>query len=296
MTATVRALLDYGIERFESAAISYGHGTTNAMDEAAWLVLHALGLPPRDLQRHLERRATAAEERAARALIDARVRTRKPAAYLLHEAWLGPHRFYVDERVIVPRSFLTELLNPITGDRPQLSSGDNRGLSPVRVLDLCTGSGCLAIVAALAFPQAKVDAADLSANALEVARRNVDDYGLGDRVELVESDLFAALAGRTYDLIISNPPYVKAASMKTLPAEYRKEPRMALASGADGLDHTRRIIAASRRQLEPEGRLWVEIGHNRKALERAYPDLAFRWPRTSGGRNFVFELKREDLP
>ena len=167
---------------------------------------------------------------------------------------------------------------------------------PEAILDLCTGSGCLAILAALAFPKARVDAADLSPEALEVARRNVDDYGLADRVQLVRSDLFAALAGRKYDLIISNPPYVKAAAMKKLPEEYRREPAMALASGTDGLDHTRAILAQARGHLNPLGRLVVEIGHNRKALEKAFPDLPFEWPRTSGGRQFVFSLPREALP
>jgi ribosomal protein L3 glutamine methyltransferase len=284
---TVRALLDYGIERFERAELSYGHGTTNALDEAAWLVLHALGLPLDQLNPHLDAPLAAAQYAKAKALLDERVRTRKPAAYLTHEAWLGPYRFYVDERVIVPRSFIFELLvrgtQKTLGDRPQ-------------VLDLCTGSGCLAILAALRFPQAKVDAVDLSPDALAVARRNVDDYGLADRIELVESDLFSALAGRKYDLIVSNPPYVKAASMKSLPDEYRREPEMALGSGSDGLDHTRAILAAARGHLKPEGRLLVEIGHNKAALKRAYPDLPFRWPRTSGGTKFVFELAREDLP
>ena len=289
MTPTVRDLLDYGVERFEKAGISYGHGTANALDEAAWLVLHAAGLPPIDLDRHLHRPLTAAQAKAARALIDQRVKSRNPAAYLIHEAWLGPHRFYVDERVIVPRSFIAELLNKTAGDNKSLSS-------PATVLDLCTGSGCLAILAALAYPRAKVDAADLSEPALEVAKRNVADYGLQSRVRLVKSDLFAALGGRTYDLIVSNPPYVKAASMETLPEEYRKEPRMALASGLDGLDHARAIVGAARRHLNPGGTLRVEIGHNRKALEKACPGAAFRWPRTSGGKGYVFELKREELP
>ena len=304
MTATVRALLDYGIVRFEAARISYGHGTLNALDEAAWIVLHALGLAPRDLDSHLDRVLTASEEKAARSLIERRVKTRKPAAYLLHEAWLGPHRFYVDERVIVPRSFIAELLNRgqsgvrAGSDQGQtrVRAGSDPGLTPVSVLDLCTGSGCLAILAALAFPGATVDGADLSEDALAVAKRNVAEYKLERRVRLVKSDLFSALGGRTYDLILSNPPYVKEASMKTLPEEYRKEPRTALASGADGLDHTRTIIADARAHLKPGGMLWVEIGHNRKALERAYPKLAFKWPRTSGGKGFVFEMKREELP
>lgn len=298
---TVRALLDYGIARFEAAGISYGHGTTNALDEAAWLVLHALGLPPHELDPHLDRPLGARAFASAKALLDRRVRTRQPAAYLIHEAWLGEHRFYVDERVIVPRSFIAELLTEKRGRTPfslgqDVPSKGEGGPSPFSVLDLCTGSGCLAILAALRFPRAKVDAADLSEAALAVAKRNVADYGLGERVRLVKSDLFAALAGRTYDLIVSNPPYVKAASMRTLPEEYRKEPRMALASGADGLEHTRAILAGARAHLNPGGLLIVEIGHNRKALEKAFPALAFGWPKTSAGRAHVFAIARERLP
>jgi ribosomal protein L3 glutamine methyltransferase len=294
---TVASLIDYGIERFEAAGVSYGHGTANALDEAAWLILRALDLPPRDLQAHLDRSLTAAQYAAAKALLDLRVATRKPAAYLLHEAWLGPHRFYVDERVIVPRSFIAELLLGKTGADP-FSGGkrDRTPFSPRTVLDLCTGSGCLAILAALRFPEATVDAADLSKDALAVARRNVADYGLAGRVRLVESDLFTALAGRRYDLIVSNPPYVKAASMATLPEEYRKEPRLALASGADGLEHARAIFAQAREHLGPGGRLVMEIGHNRKAVEKAFPGMEFQWPRTSAGRGFVLAISGESLP
>lgn len=287
MSATVRALLAEAVERFGRAKLSYGHGTTNAVDEAAWLILHALALPLDQLNAHLEDALTPAEEAAVRALLDERIRTRKPAAYLTREAWLGKHRFYVDERVIVPRSYIFELLE---------KRAPGAALPQARtVLDLCTGSGCLAILAALRFPEARVDAADLSDDALAVARRNVDDYALGARVRLVKSDLFGALAGRRYDLIVSNPPYVKAASMRTLPPEYRKEPRMALASGADGVDHTRRILQEAHGHLEPGGLLVVEIGHNRRALERAYPRLPFRWPRTSGGAGFVFTLPASAL-
>jgi len=278
---TVRSLLSYGIDAFEKAQLSYGHGTANALDDAAWLILHSLGLPPANLDAHLDTPLTASQAKAAKALLDARVRSRKPAAYLIHEAWLGPHRFYVDERVIVPRSFIAELLN--------------RFHPPRSILDLCTGSGCLAIVAALAFPEAQIDATDLSDDALAVAKRNVADYGLQERVRLVKSDLFGELKGRSYDLVISNPPYVKAASMKALPDEYRQEPRIALASGVDGLDHTRTILAGAREHLNPGGTLVVEIGRNRKALEKAYPKLAFEWPKTSGGRGFVLVLKREGL-
>jgi ribosomal protein L3 glutamine methyltransferase len=290
---TVRALLKYAIERFERAGLAYGHGTTNALDEAAWLILHALGLPPHELDPHLDEPLGESQFTTAKALVERRVRTRKPAAYLIHEAWLGKHRFYVDERVIVPRSFIAELLLK----RPMAPFfRREHGGEPMKILDLCTGSGCLAILVALRFPAAKVDGADLSDEALEVAKRNVGDYKLGQRIRLLQSDLFSALEGRAYDLIVSNPPYVKAASMKKLPEEYRKEPEMALASGADGLEHTRTILAGARRHLSPGGRLVVEIGHNRKALEKAFPKLPFEWPRTSGGKGFVFALKREDLP
>ncbi|HSN20503.1 MAG TPA: 50S ribosomal protein L3 N(5)-glutamine methyltransferase [Usitatibacter sp.] len=289
MARTVRALLDYGVDLFEKSGISYGHGTTNALDEAAWLVLRALDLPPHDPNPHLDEVLSPARYEAAKSLLERRVATRKPAAYLLHEAWLGPHRFYVDERVIVPRSFIAELL--LDPARAPLA-----GRSPRAILDLCTGSGCLAILAALRFPQARVDAADLSQDALEVAARNVADYGLGERIRLVKSDLFTALRGRTYDLIVSNPPYVKAASMRSLPDEYRKEPRLALASGADGLEHARAILAGARGHLRPGGLLLVEIGHNRKALERAFPGLAFEWPKTSAGKGFVFAIPAARLP
>ena len=290
---TVRSLLAYGIERFEKAGLAYGHGTANALDEAAWLILHSLGLPPFELDPHLDTPLTASQSRAAKSLLDQRVRMRKPAAYLIHEAWLGKHRFYVDERVIIPRSFIAELLN--RGQTTIFRGAENRGLSPISVLDLCTGSGCLAILAALKFPQATVDAADISGDALEVAKRNVADYRLAKRVRLVKSDLFSALEGRRYDLILSNPPYVKAASMKKLPEEYRKEPAMALASGTDGLDHTRKILAQARGHLNAGGRLVVEIGHNRKALQKAYPAIRFEWPKTSAGKGFVFALRREAL-
>jgi len=287
---TVRSLVLEAASRLEEAGVSFGHGTTNAIDEAAWLVLHGLGLPVSELGPHLDLAVDAARARTASALVTKRIRTRKPAAYLLNEAWLGPHRFYVDERVIVPRSFIAELL------RGRLNPWVREPAKVRAALDLCTGSGCLAILVALAFPKARVDAADLSPDALEVARRNVDGYKLGRRVHLARSDLFGALAGRTYDLIVSNPPYVTAASMKRLPEEYRREPEMALASGRDGLAHTRAILAQAKSHLNPGGLLVVEIGHNRKALERAFPKLAFHWPTLSAGPGFVFVLRAEDLP
>jgi ribosomal protein L3 glutamine methyltransferase len=213
-----------------------------------------------------------------------------PTAYLIQEAWLLGHRFYVDERVIVPRSFIAELLAETLS--PWISAPKAIG----RVLDLCTGSGCLAILAALAFPEAQVDAIDISSRALAVAHRNVDDYRLADRIRLIESDAFTALTDEAYDLILANPPYVDAEAMATLPLEYRQEPALALASGADGLDFTRRLLAEARSRLAPGGILVVEIGHNRMALEAAYPQLPFTWLETTAGDSFVFLLRREDLP
>jgi ribosomal protein L3 glutamine methyltransferase len=276
--------------RLEESGVSFGHGTTNAVDEAAWLVLHALGLPVADLGPHLDSPVDEAAAKAAKALVTRRIRTRKPAAYLLGEAWLGPHRFHVDERVIVPRSFIAELL------RERLSPWLDDPAGVRTALDLCTGSGCLAILTALTFPRTRIDAADLSKDALAVAAINVAAYSLGRRISLVESDLFGALAGRRYDLIVSNPPYVTAAAMRRLPDEYRREPEMALASGTDGLTHTRAILASARAHLDPGGLLVVEIGHNRRALERAYPKLPFAWPTVAAGTGFVFVLRREELP
>ena len=292
---TVSELLDEAIARLEKAHVSFGHGTTNVLDEAVWLLLHALRLPLDSLNEHLADTPTAAKVKSFRALVGRRIATRKPAAYLLKEAWLGEHRFYVDERVIVPRSFIAEWMQPRRWEElPQFFGHPDRE-SVTSVLDLCTGSGCLAILAALMFPRAQVDAADLSPDALDVAKRNILDYGLPRRVHLVRSDLFGALGEKRYDLIISNPPYVKAASMKKLPAEYRAEPTLALASGRDGLDHTRTILREAASHLNPGGMLVVEIGHNRKALERWYPRLPFSWPETSGGPGYVFTLRREDL-
>lgn len=232
---------------------------------------------------------SAAEARHVERLAERRIRERIPAAYLTHEAWLGDFRFYVDRRVIVPRSFVAELLPD--GIAPFLQR-------PVRsVLDMCTGSGCLAVLLAHAFPGARVDGVDLSAGALAVARRNVAAYRLASRIRLVKSDLFDAIpARRRYDLIVSNPPYVDAASMARLPDEYRSEPRMALAGGKDGLMLVHRILEGARRHLNPRGALVCEIGHNRKALERAYPRVPFTWLDTGAGDGYVFLLEREQIP
>jgi ribosomal protein L3 glutamine methyltransferase len=286
---TLRDWLRFAVSRFNEAGLFFGHGSDNAYDEAAYLILHTLHLPLDRLDPFLDASLTHGEAEEVQAVIERRVRERIPAAYLTHEAWLAGHRFYVDERVIVPRSFIAELL------LEQLSPWLEDAEEVTRVLDLCTGSGCLAILAALAFPNADVDAVDLSADALQVAARNVSDHGLQDRVELVESDLFKALDGRTYDVIISNPPYVNAESVAALPPEYQAEPALALGSGADGLDATRQILAQAKAHLNPGGLLVVEIGHNREVLEAAYPALPFTWLDTAGGDQFVFMLRREDL-
>jgi ribosomal protein L3 glutamine methyltransferase len=287
---TVRDWLRFAVSRFNEAGLFFGHGSDNAFDEAVYLILHTLHLPLDRLEPFLDASLTHGEAEQVQAVIERRVNERVPAAYLTQQAWLAGHRFYVDERVIVPRSFIAELLAEQLA--PWVEDPDAVG----SVLDLCTGSGCLAILAALAFPNAAVDAVDLSADALDVATKNVADYGLADRIELIESDLFAALDGRTYDLILSNPPYVNAESVATLPPEYQAEPALALGSGEDGLDATRQILARARAHLNPGGLLVVEIGHNRDALEAAFPALPFTWLDTASGDQFVFLLRQEDLP
>lgn len=286
---TVRDWLRFAVSRFNEAKLFFGHGSDNAFDEAAYLILATLHLPLDRLDPFLDASLTHAEAESLKTVIERRVTERVPAAYLTRESWLAGHRFYVDERVIVPRSFIAELL------AEQLVPWVDDADSVARVLDLCTGSGCLAILAAEAFAHARVDAVDLSQDALDVAARNVADYGLGKRIDLHKSDLFAALNGRTYDVIVSNPPYVNAESVAALPPEYQAEPALALGSGADGLDATRRILAEARAHLNPGGLLVVEIGHNRDILEAAFPTLPFVWLDTAGGDQFVFLLRREDL-
>lgn len=275
-------------KRLTAAKLTYGHGTRNAREEATWLVLHVCQIPVNSLAANTMRPVSAAEIRRIDKLAIRRISERIPAAYLTHEAWLGEFRFYVDRRVIVPRSFIAELLPD------DVTAFLNK---PVRrALDLCTGSGCLAILAANAFSRANVDAVDLSAGALAVARRNVANYHLERRIRLVRSDLFQALARSRYDLIVSNPPYVNASSMKKLPHEYLMEPRMALAGGEDGLMLVRKILAEARSHLTPRGLLVCEIGHNRDALERTFPRVPFTWLETSAGDGVVFALEREQLP
>lgn len=271
---------------FRAARLHFGHGTATARDEAAWLVGHVLGIHPGDVHRHA-REVSAPEAARIRAIARRRTRERIPLAYLLGEAWLDGRTFHVDRRVIVPRSYISELLR--TRLRPW------RARPVRRALDLCTGSGCLAILTALAFPRAHVDACDLSRAALAVARKNVSRYRLKEQIRLVHSDLFAALADERYDLIVTNPPYVDARAMRKLPDEYRHEPEMALAAGRDGLDLVRRILQDAAAHLTPRGLLVCEVGDARRALERAYPQVPFLWPQTSDPHGCVFVLEREQI-
>jgi ribosomal protein L3 glutamine methyltransferase len=287
---TVRDHLRYAVSRFTAARLFFGHGSDNAWDEAVYLTLHTLNLPLDRLEPFLDARLLPDERTALLDIYRRRCEERLPAAYLTNEAWLGEHRFYIDDRVIVPRSFIAELLDE------QLSPWIEDPWAIQTALDLCTGSGCLAILTALAFPEAQVDAVDLSKDAISVAERNVSEYDLNDRVSLIHSDAFSSLHGKRYDLIISNPPYVDADSVNRLPPEYLHEPEMALGSGTDGLDFTHIILREARKHLTDDGLLVVEIGHNRDALEAAYPNLPFTWLETSAGDQYVFMLHAADLP
>lgn len=286
---TVRDCLRFAVSRFNEAELFFGHGSENAYDEAAYLILHTLNLPLDRMEPFLDARLTQSEIYDVLDIIERRTEQRIPAAYLTNQAWLGDLSFYVDERVIVPRSFIAELLHE------QLFPWLENPEEVSTVLDMCTGSGCLAILAAHAFPNAHVDAVDVSVDALDVAQYNVSDYGLEDRITLIESDLFAKLKGKKYDLIISNPPYVDAPSVAALPQEFKYEPMLALGSGEDGLNATRVILEHAAEHLTDNGLLIVEIGHNRDALEAAFPDLPFTWLDVSAGDEFVFLLHRNDL-
>jgi ribosomal protein L3 glutamine methyltransferase len=291
---TVRDFLRRAISRFNQADLVYGHGTTTALDEAAFIVLEGLRLPIDQLEPFLDARLLPDERERLAGLIEARVTTRKPAAYLLNKAYVGGVPFFVDERVIVPRSFIGELL------RSEAIVGGDNSLIPdigsvTSVLDLCTGSGCLALLAAETFPAALVDAVDLSPAALDVARRNVADFAMDDRVTLHEGDLFAPLSGRQYDLIITNPPYVGEAVMSALPPEFLAEPAMALDGGVDGFDIVRRILAEAGDYLHPEGALMCEIGEDRELLEAEFPNLPFLWLDTLESDGEVFFLPAEAL-
>jgi ribosomal protein L3 glutamine methyltransferase len=288
--STVRDVLRHAVSQFNQADLAFGHGSSNAYDEAAYLVLHTLHLPIDLLEPFLDARLTSEEIDAVLKVIERRAKDRVPAAYITQEAWMHGYRFHVDERVIVPRSFIGELLQD--GLQPYVEDPEQVGA----VLELCTGSGCLAILAAHAFPNADIDAVDLSPSALEVAARNVHDYQLDERVALFEGDLYAPLPERRYDVIITNPPYVNAESMKALPAEYKHEPEMALAGGADGMDIVRRIIGEARKWLTEDGVLVVEIGNERENVEASLGGLDLVWLSTSAGDDNVFLLQAADLP
>lgn len=286
---SLRDLMRHAVTRFNTEGLFFGHGSNNAFDEAAYLLLHRLKLPLDTLDPFLDASLQPQEIEALLTLIEQRCSERLPAAYLTNEAHLGDYRFYVDQRVIVPRSFIAELIP----EQFQPWITDPWGVT--EVLDLCTGSGCLAIMLADAFPHARVDAVDLSPEALEVARRNVDDYQLQERVSLYESDLYAKLPAKQYDLIISNPPYVNSQSMNFLPAEYRAEPRMALAGGTDGMDIVRRIVAGAKERLKRNGVLVIEIGNEYAHAEEAFPALELTWLSTSAGDGSVFLLTAGQL-
>jgi ribosomal protein L3 glutamine methyltransferase len=286
---TLRDWLRYAVSRFNQAGLAFGHGSASAYDEAAYLLLHALHLPLDRLDPFLDAKLTHAERGEVAALLSRRIEERVPAAYLTREAWLGEFRFHVDERVIIPRSFIAELLPdglaPYIADRASIKSA----------LDLCTGSGCLAVLLAHAYEEADVDAVDISADALAVAQRNVSDYGLAGRINLIRSNLFDNVPGKSYELIISNPPYVTTMAMDELPREYRHEPALALAGGDDGLDAVRTILRKAPQFMQPEALLVVEIGDNHKTAEAAFPRMPFTWLSTPSSEANVFLLRREDI-
>lgn len=283
---TLRDLLRHALSRFRAADLYHGHGASSALDEAAFILLEALSLPVDDINPWLDARLTLAEREKICGLIEARVTTRKPAAYLLNKVYQQGMPFYVDERVIVPRSFIGELLTKdhVVGEGALIPDP----LAISSVLDLCTGSGCLAIIAAHVFPNATVDAVDLSADALAVAQRNVEAYDLQDRITLHQGDLFAPLGKKKFDLIITNPPYVDAATIAMLPPEFRAEPVMALDGGLDGFDIVRKILAAAPKHLNKGGGMLCEIGTDRDILEEQFPDVAFLWLDTEESEGEVF--------
>jgi len=287
---TVRDWIRYAVSQFEASDIFYGHGADNSYDEAVWLIMSGLHLPMETLDNFLDAAITTAERKHLAYLIEQRVTKHIPTAYLVREAWLHDFKFYVDERVIVPRSFIAELLLD-----DSLSAWIEYPEMIENAADICTGSGCLGILLAHTFPSAAVDVIDISPDAIVVSNINIANYGLEEKVTAIQSDMFSALAGKTYDVIISNPPYVDAPSMATLPTEYRNEPQLALGSGDAGLDHTHTILREAANYLSDDGILIVEIGHNRDALLDAYPDVSFVWLDTSGGDQFVFLLTKAQL-
>lgn len=292
MTAPANSIAEFyetAVTQLESAGLSFGHGCTCAEDEVAWLLSATLDIPFDELDKFWSDALTAKQRATLTQRLKERCTTKTPLAYILGEAWLGPYIFKIDRRVIVPRSFIAELL--MDDLAPWVQNPD----AITRVADICTGSSCLAILAALHFPNSQVDAVDLSPEALEVARINVDLYGLEDRLKLHQGDLMAPLMDQKYDIIISNPPYVDAASMDSLPGEYRHEPEMALAGGKDGLDLVHTLMRQAAQTLNPGGWLIVEIGHNKDVMTATYPNLPLVWLDTDGGSDFVFLIDQASL-
>lgn len=291
---TIRDWIRFAVSQFEASDVFYGHGTDNAYDEAVWLIMSALHLPMDTLNNFLDARLTTIERNKLAGFIEQRITKHTPTAYLVKEAWLQGLKFYVDERVVIPRSFIAELLNN------DLSAGDlSTWIEFPEMIesaaDICTGSGCLGILLASVFPNAAIDIVDISQDAIDVANINIANYGLETQISAIKSDMFSALKGKKYDVIISNPPYVDAPSMAALPLEYQNEPQLALGSGVAGLDHTHTILREAANHLNDDGVLIVEIGHNREALEAAYPNIIFNWLETSSGNEFVFLLTKSQL-
>ncbi len=286
---TLRDLLRYAVTRFNTAQLFFGHGSANALDEAAYLLLHTLKLPLDKIDPFLDARLLPQEIEAAMTVIERRATDRVPASYITQEAWLGTYNFYVDERVIVPRSFIAELIperfSPWVQDPEEVTD----------ILELCTGSGCLPIMLADAFENAHVDTVDISKDALAVAAKNVATYALEDRITLIESDLYSNVPDKLYDMIITNPPYVNASSMRQLPQEYLHEPQIALAGGDDGMDLVRKIVSGAAKRLKPNGILMIEIGNERVFAEEAFAEYGLTWLSTSAGDDMVFMLTAEQL-
>ncbi|MAT51666.1 MAG: 50S ribosomal protein L3 N(5)-glutamine methyltransferase [Porticoccaceae bacterium] len=285
---TVRDYLRWGCSRMLAADVYFGHGTDNAWDEMVRLLMHVIHMPPEGDPRVLDARLTTAERQAVLQLLEDRIEKRLPLPYLTREAWFCGLSFYVDERVLIPRSPLAELIE--NGFQPWLSE------PPLRILDLCTGSGCIGIACAHAFPEAEVVLSDISVDALAVAEHNIDMHGVGDRVRAVQSDLFESLHGERFDLIITNPPYVDADDLEAMPGEFGHEPELALASGVDGLDFTRRLLAEAAGHLTEQGVVIAEVGNSWVALDAAFPDMPFIWLDFERGGDGVFMLRREQLP
>lgn len=283
----IRDCIRWGASRFAAAGLYFGHGSDNAWDEASYLVLHTLHLPWDSSPQVLDARLTLEERRQVLAVLDRRIGERIPAAYITGEAWFAGLRFHIDRRVLVPRSPLAELIE--RGFQPWLAG------EPGRILDLCTGSGCIGIACAAAFPGAEVELSDISGEALVVARQNIELHQLQQRVSSWQGDLFAAVGGRRYELIVANPPYVDAEDLAAMPPEYRAEPALGLASGADGLDLVRRLLAEAADHLSPGGLLVVEVGNTWPALERAYPGVDFTWVEFERGGHGVFVLGEAQL-